>query len=260
MRSKPKKRLGQNFLVNTKICKKIIESCCISKSETVIEIGPGRGELTELLWRQSKHLIAVELDRNLSGMLATRFKANPAVTIVNADFLKLNLEQYLDNSKKTKIIGNIPYYITTPIIEKIFSHADSISCAYLTVQKEFAARLCAQPGSKEYGSFTCFVRYYSNPKLLFNIKAGSFYPKPKIDSSLVCLDILEKPPVVVRSPEEFFSLIGNCFAQRRKTLKNNLKTIFPPPKLEAVFDALGLDKNIRAERLTLENFAALANF
>ena len=259
MLPKPKKSLGQNFLVGANLNKKIVEACRIKNDETVIEIGPGKGALTGLIAEKAKYTYAVEIDKELSERLCMNFIGNTKVKIILADFLKIDLNRYMPCGVKTKIIGNIPYYITTPIIEKLLKHSERISSAYLTVQKEYARRICAEPGCKEYGSLSCFVRYYAKPKIEFYIKSGSFYPKPKVDSALISLQIHSKPPVELNDRERFFTLIRSAFAQKRKTLKNNLKSVLPQQTISSFLEKTGLGPKARAEELSLQNFADLAN-
>ncbi len=260
MRPKPKKRLGQNFLVDAKVSKKIVEDCQIKNDETILEIGPGKGALTGLIAERAKKIFAVELDYALYKSLLVAFTNNPKVEIMHADFLEVDLKLFFPNNQKIKIIGNIPYYITTPIIEKLLEHSTYISSIWLTVQKEYAQRICAKPGSKKYGSLTCFIQYYAKPKVEFNIKSGSFYPQPKVDSSFVSLEIYNHPPVEIKDRERFFSLIRSSFAQKRKTLKNNLKTVLPHDVIDRFLAKTDLSPSVRAEELSLQDFAILSNF
>ncbi|MCX5712651.1 MAG: 16S rRNA (adenine(1518)-N(6)/adenine(1519)-N(6))-dimethyltransferase RsmA, partial [Candidatus Omnitrophica bacterium] len=186
MLPKPKKSLGQNFLIDTRARKKIVDACAIKNSETVIEIGPGKGAITGLIAERAKQTFAIEIDARFYAALNASFLMNPKVKIIHADFLDIDLTQFFPEAEKVKIIGNIPYYITTPIIERLLEYSPRISSVWLTVQKEYAHRVCAEPGSKEYGSLTCFIRYHAKPKAVFNIKNTSFFPVPKVDSTLLC--------------------------------------------------------------------------
>ena len=259
MLPKPKKSLGQNFLVDPRISKRITGACHIREDETIVEIGPGSGALTGLIAEQAKKVIAIEIDNELFRRLSLNFANNPRVEVIRADFLGLNPERIFTCKQKVKVVGNIPYYITTPIIERLLEQSEHISSIWLTVQKEYARRICAKPCSKEYGSLTCFIRYYTKPKIEFDIKSGSFYPKPKVDSTFVSLEVFDKPPVEVNDKKRFFSLIRSSFAQKRKTLKNNLKDILPPEILARFLDKTGLSINARAEELSLQDFATLSN-
>ncbi|MFA6349978.1 MAG: 16S rRNA (adenine(1518)-N(6)/adenine(1519)-N(6))-dimethyltransferase RsmA [Candidatus Omnitrophota bacterium] len=260
MLPKPKKRLGQNFLVDKRIQSKIVNACRINSSEAVIEIGPGQAALTGLIADRANKVFAIEIDDTLYKKLSVAFADEPKVKIIHADFLDIDLNQFFSNNQKVRVIGNIPYYITTPIIERLIEHSTHISSIWLTVQKEYARRICAKPGSKEYGSLTCFIRYYALPKVEFDIKSGSFFPKPKVDSSLISLSIHDKPPVEVKDKEKFFRLIRCSFAQKRKTLRNNLKTVMPAKTIEGFIAKKSLSPNVRAEELSLQDFADLSNF
>jgi len=259
MRAKPKKSLGQNFLQDPNIRRKIIAACDLSERDTVVEIGPGQGALTELIAPKVKRLIAVEVDRALSATLSSRFQGAPGVTIVHADFLKYDLAKVPVPSHKLKVIGNIPYYITSPIIEHLFSFRDRISAIYLTVQKEFGQRIVAQPGSEHYGAFSCFVQYYSEPKIEFVIRRGCFYPQPNVDSCFLKLAVRPKPAVSVTDEGLFFRIIRASFQKRRKTLKNCLKSIIPDEALMPALSACGIDPGIRGEMLSISDFARIAD-
>jgi len=178
--------------------------------------------------------------------------------IIKGDVLQFNLNKHLGNRKdKIKVIGNIPYYISSPIIEHLLKYKEKISAIFITVQKEFARRLASPPGSKEYGSFSCFVQYYTVPKILLNINKGCFRPVPKVDSSLVRLSVRLNPAVRVEDEGLFFKLIRSAFSQRRKTLRNSLKGVIPEKQLEELLARHNLDINIRPEMLSLEDFSRL---
>lgn len=259
MRAKPKKSLGQNFLQDPNIRRKIVAACDFSERDTVVEIGPGQGALTELIAPKVKRLIAVEVDRALSAALSSRFLGDPRVTIINADFLKYDLSKVPVPSQKLKAVGNIPYYITSPIIEHLFSFRNRISAIYLTVQKEFGRRIVAQPGSEHYGAFSCFVQYYSEPKIEFVIRRGCFYPQPKVDSCFLKLAVRPRPAVSVTDEGLFFRIIRASFQKRRKTLKNCLKGIIPDEKFGVLLRECGIDPGIRGEMLSIRDFARIAD-
>ena len=191
-------------------------------------------------------------------MLTEKFSACRNISIINADFLKFDLRS-LPPGNKFKAIGNIPYYITSPIIEHLLLSRERISDIYLTVQKEFAQRMVAEPGSKVYGSFSCFVQYYAQPQILFSIKKNSFHPAPKVDSCFLRLKLREDPVVKVKNEETLFKIIRTGFQQRRKTLKNSLEELIPSDKLDKFFREFDLDPKIRPEDLSLQDFANLAN-
>jgi len=262
MRIIPKKSLGQNFLIDKNIQKKIISSLELSSNDTVIEIGPGRGELTTLIAPLVKKLCSVEIDRRLKTALEKNFQNTSNVEIINQDFLKFDLDGYLKKNlikQKIKVFGNIPYYITSPIIERLINFRSNVKAIFITVQKEFAERIIASPGSKAYGSFSCFVQYYCIPKILFIIKKTSFNPVPKVDSCFLELLIRDNYPVAVKSEEALFNIIRKCFNQRRKTLRNSLKETLPEKRLDEFFEITGLSKDIRPDDISLENFAILSN-
>jgi 16S rRNA (adenine1518-N6/adenine1519-N6)-dimethyltransferase len=260
MRSKPKKSLGQNFLFDKNVQNKIITSCGFDLSDTVLEIGSGRGELTSLIVQRCGSVYAVEIDRNLFSELEERFSGRENLKLINSDILKLDIGKLgLRDGLRLKVFGNIPYYISSPILEHLINHRDCINSIYLTVQKEFAQRIACGSGSKEYGSLSCFVQYYLKPRILFHIKKNSFFPAPKVDSSFVEFIVRQVPAVKVRDEGVFFNLIRKSFNKRRKTLRNSLKDIVPAEKLELFFSKFKLDRNIRPELLSLQDFANLAN-
>jgi len=261
MHAKPKKSLGQNFLTDQNILKKIVHTCGFCEKDIVLEIGAGRGGLTRLVAPHVKKIFAVEIDRNLYKSLRQEFNQHEGVVdIINQDILKFDLNRHLGGLRdKVIVAGNIPYYITTPIIEYLLDNRDRIRSAYLTVQKEFARRIVASAGGKEYGALTCFVQYYTEPKILFNIKRNSFFPSPKVDSCFLKLRVRSHPAVDVEDQAWFFRIVRSAFNQRRKTLKNSLQELIPQAKLKEFLGICGIDSNARPERLTLQDFANLAN-
>ncbi|MFA5156381.1 MAG: 16S rRNA (adenine(1518)-N(6)/adenine(1519)-N(6))-dimethyltransferase RsmA [Candidatus Omnitrophota bacterium] len=257
---RPKKRLGQNFLIDKNIRVKIAAACDLSASDTVLEIGAGKGEITGLLAAKAGLVYALEIDPSLCEILKAGLSELHNIEILKADVLKFDLNGFFKKlSGKVKVVGNIPYYITTPIIERLIEHRDKISSAFIMVQKEFALRAASVPGSKSFGSLSCFIQYYTSPKILFPISKSCFYPAPKIDSSFLQLEMRGEPAVKVNDEELFLKIIHSGFGQRRKTLRNSLKGIIPQQKLEAFFEKYGIDKNIRPERMSLPDFANLAN-
>jgi 16S rRNA (adenine1518-N6/adenine1519-N6)-dimethyltransferase len=255
-----KKKLGQNFLLDKNIQKKIVNCLKLKSSDIVFEIGSGRGELTRLCAKGADKIYALEIDSNLCQEMKKNLKDFSNIKVINRDILKFNLRNYFKKNKdKLKVIGNIPYYISSPILEHLIKFRDKIDTIFITVQREFAARLVAPSGSKDYGSFSCFVQYYLEPKILLNIKKTCFLPVPKIDSSLVRLKVRQKPPVNLKNESSFFKIIRTAFNQRRKTLRNSLSSIILPNKLNEFFHKYGIDVNIRPEDLTLADFANLAN-
>jgi len=260
MHIKPKKRLGQNFLTDKNIQRKLVASYNLETTDHVLEIGAGYGELTKLIADCAAFVYALEIDPELCKTLRDNTKGYSNIEIINQDILRFDLEKYFKKLKnKIKVVGNIPYYITTPIIEHLLKYRDKIETVFITVQKEFAKRIVANAGSKEYGSFSCFVQYYSIPKILFFIKKGSFSPIPKVDSCLLELKIRQVPAVNVKDEELFFKVIRASFNKRRKTLRNSLDGIVPLQKLSDFFRKYDIDINIRPEDLTLKDFAHLTN-
>jgi 16S rRNA (adenine1518-N6/adenine1519-N6)-dimethyltransferase len=258
MHTKPKKSLGQNFLIDRNIQSKIADSVDLNPDDTVLEIGPGEGAITGLLCQAANKVFAVEIDRNLCALLTNKFAKTENLSVVNADILKFDLRS-LPPGNKFKVIGNIPYYITSPIVEHLLLYRERIKDIYLTVQKEFAQRMAADPGSKAYGSFSCFVQYYTEPEILFLIKKNSFHPAPKVDSSFLRLKLREEPAVKVKNEAMLFKIIRTAFQQRRKTMKNGLEELIPNRQLEQFFRQYDIDPRIRAEDLSLQDFANLAN-
>jgi 16S rRNA (adenine1518-N6/adenine1519-N6)-dimethyltransferase len=263
MRIPPKKSLGQNFLIDQNIRNKIVASLELKKDDVVLEIGSGRGELTQAIAQQVSKVFGLEIDRRLDSFLESKFTGpDKKVKIMNQDILKLEVAKFLKENKiqgRIKVFGNIPYYISSPIIEHLLKFRDRIEAIFITVQKEFAARVAAVPGSKAYGSFSCFTQYYTCPRVIFNISRNCFKPAPKVDSSFLELKIREEPAVRVKDEKLFFKIIRGAFNQRRKTLRNSLEGIVSPEALNDLFDRSGVDKNIRPEDLSLENFAFLSN-
>lgn len=262
MRISPKKSLGQNFLIDQNIRNKIVNSLGLKQADVVFEIGAGRGELTSLIAEQVNKIYALEIDRRLHCLLTESLASYSNLQLINQDILKFDLAEYIKEEKiagKVKVFGNIPYYISSPIIEHLFKFRKLISAIYISVQKEFAQRVAASPGSKDYGSFSCFVQYYAEPKIIFNISKNCFCPAPKVDSSFLELAIRDKPKVFVKDETLFFKIIRAAFNQRRKILRNSLGEIVSGQILSEFFKKSGFDKGVRPERLSLDDFALLAN-
>lgn len=260
MQHKPKKRLGQNFLVDQNIQRKIVASCQLGPSDIVLEIGAGRGELTQAIAKEVKKVYAVEVDVFLCDILEENLEKHPNVEIIRKDMLKVNLKNILKKSaKKIKVVGNIPYYITSPIIDHLLKFKDKIEVIYLSVQKEFARRMVAQAGSKDFGSFSCFVQYYTCPKIIFSISKTCFWPAPKVDSSFLRLDINKNLSLGLRKEKLLFQVIRKAFNQRRKILKNSLKGLISSERLVDFFKKYKINPHIRPEDLTLQDFTNLIN-
>jgi 16S rRNA (adenine1518-N6/adenine1519-N6)-dimethyltransferase len=259
MRPAPKKRLGQNFLRDGHARQRIIAACDFSSDDIVIEIGPGQGALTSLIAPRVKKVYAVELDRSLAAGLQEKYPQPGNISIIPGDILRFDFTAIPEfGSVKLKVFGNIPYYITSPILERLVGLRSAIDVIFLTVQKEFARRICAVPGGKEYGSFSCYVQYYTRPEILFDIKKNSFYPVPRVDSSFIRLAVRKHPAVSVPDEQRLFTVIRHAFQQRRKTIRNSLRDIVSKDDLDVFFARSRLDPNTRPEKLTLQDFAVLA--
>lgn len=247
-------------MVDQNIRAKIIKSCGLSSFDIVLEIGSGRGEMTGLICEQADSVYALEIDSALCDILKSNLSGRGNLTVINQDVLKFDFKKYFQAvKKKIIVVGNIPYYITTAIIEMILDNKEKIDTAFLTVQKEFAQRIISKSGSKEYGSFSCFLRYYTEPQIMFHISKTCFRPVPKVDSSLLKLTIRQAPTVKTQDESMLFKIIRAGFNKRRKTLRNSLKDIVPPETLEQFFKKYSIDKNTRPERLSLEDFSHLAD-
>ena len=260
---KPKKSLGQNFLIDKNIQKKIIRACNLSKEDIVLEIGSGRGDLTVQLAQSAKKVYALEIDQCLFPLLEMGLIKHDNCQLIKADILKFDISKFLLENKikqKIKVIGNIPYYISSPIIEHLIKHRQVICAAFLTVQKEFGQRVKAVPGSKVYGSFSCFAQYYCACSMLFEVRRNCFRPAPNVDSGFLSLEFRQAPLVLVQDEENFFKLIRTAFNQRRKTLRNSLDGLVAQDRLKDFLQRAGIDKNVRPEDLSLEQFASLSNY
>ena len=271
MRIKPKKRLGQNFIHDKNILSKIVASLDLAPSDTILEIGGGSGELTCMIAPLVHKVSSLEIDPGLCALARKNLQAYRTLEVINRDILKFDIRQITDRLNSTagpggnegkrtriKVVGNIPYYISTPIIQHLLHFTDSIDVIFLTVQKEFAERMCATHGSKTYGSLSCFVQYYLDPKILFIISNSCFYPKPKVDSAFVRLGVKPELPFSESSGEKlFFAIVRTAFMQRRKVLRNSLDGLIPWEILRAFFEARTLSHRLRPENLSLEDFVFL---
>ena len=285
--TRPKKRLGQNFLVNPEALEIILEAGEITDTDTVIEIGAGLGCLTDVLARRAKRVIAVEVDELLYNALVARFGVacefpklatqkpiDSHVQLLNADVLKLELNSLLSSDTGTvlygrgdlvptiKVIANLPYSITTPILWKLLDHHKQIHSCVLMMQKEVAERIVAEPGGKDYGALTIGVAYWTDATLITTLSPENFYPAPKVDSALLKLTMRDNPKVTVENEEFFFKVVRTAFRMRRKMLKNSLvrSRLTSAKVLETAFEELGIAPERRAETLDITEFAALANF
>ena len=265
---KANKSLGQNFLINEEVVNKIVESSEINKDDLVIEIGPGLGTLTKFLLEKAKKVICIELDPKMITILHDRFKLYSNLEIKNEDILKVNLknlikkEKEVNRVKNVKIVANLPYYITTPIIMKLLEEELDLESITVMIQKEVADRLVATPGDKNTGAITYTVYYYSFGENIIEVQNNSFIPEPEVSSEVIKLTIRNKAPVAVKNKELMFKIIKNAFMQRRKTLLNSLNNsnIFSSKDEGAkILKEIGLEENVRAERLTLQDFANISD-
>jgi len=248
-----RRRLGQNFLFDPSILNRMIETARLSPEDTVVEIGPGHGRLTAMLAAHVKRVIAIELDATLYERLRETLLAYDNIEVVHADALHYPY----DTLDTFKVVANIPYYITTPLIFRLFEHRNRLSSITVTVQREVARRIVAGPGGRDYGVLSLMVQYYGQPKLEFIVPRGAFRPVPKVDSAVVHIELHENPPVVVRDERFFFRVIKTAFSQRRKMLLNALKPISGDIKERLVF--AGIDPTRRPETLSMEEFARLSD-
>ncbi|MCR5279142.1 MAG: 16S rRNA (adenine(1518)-N(6)/adenine(1519)-N(6))-dimethyltransferase RsmA [Lachnospiraceae bacterium] len=260
------KKFGQNFLVDSNVLENIVTSAGVTKDDCVLEIGPGIGTMTQYLCEHARFVIAVEIDKKLIPVLNETLSEYDNKVIINQDVLKLDLnaiaEEYNDG-KPIKVVANLPYYITTPIIMELFESHVPLESITAMVQLEVAERMQTGPGSKEYGALSLAVQYYSNPKIVLKVGAGSFIPRPNVDSAVIRMELYKENPVSVRNEAFMFSLIRASFNQRRKTLVNSLSNAgLQGVTKETVTDALsemGLSPTIRGEALSLAEFAKLSD-
>ena len=260
------KKFGQNFLIDGRVLEKIIAAAEITEEDMVLEIGPGIGTMTQYLAEQARQVVAVEIDKNLIPILEETLKDYKNITVINEDILKLNIgelaEKY-NQGKPIKVVANLPYYITTPIIMGLFESNVPIANITVMVQKEVAERMQAGPGTKDYGALSLAVQYYASPYIVANVPPNCFMPRPKVGSAVIRLTRYEKPPVEVLDSRLMFDLIRASFNQRRKTLQNSLNNAqnltFTKEQIANAILSLDLPASVRGEALTLEQFAGLAN-
>ena len=259
----PRKRFGQNFLVRSDLAQRIVEQSRIRDDDVVVEIGAGAGALTTYLAGRAARVVAIEKDDGLVELLGEELGAIPNVEIVHADFLEVELAGMAERHRvpALAVVGNIPYNITTPILERLFEQRRVVRSAVLLVQREYAERLAAAPGTPEYGSLTLFARYYAVLEPLMTLKSSAFWPRPDVDSMLVRVLMRERPPVEVGDEELLFRIIRGSFQMRRKQLFNTLEATLELPKerIERLARHARVDPRRRGETLGLDEFARLAN-
>lgn len=261
------KKFGQNFLIDTHILEKIIAAADVTKDDFVLEIGPGIGTMTQYLCEQAREVTAVEIDANLIPVLEDTLSAYDNVNVLNQDILKVDIRALAEEKNKgrpIKVVANLPYYITTPIIMALFESHVPLDSITIMVQKEVADRMQEQPGSKDYGALSLAVQYYARPEVVAVVPPTCFVPRPKVASSVIRLIRYKEPPVQVEDEAFLFAVIRASFNQRRKTLVNGLNNAsWIPISREEITEcvrALGYGESVRGEKLTLEEFARLSNF
>ena len=260
------KKFGQNFLIDEHVIHKILRAADITDEDVVLEIGPGFGTMTQYMAEQAREVIAVEIDKNLIPILQETLSSYHNVTIINDDILKVDLKklaQEKNGGKPFKVVANLPYYITTPIIMGIFESHVPISSLTVMVQKEVADRMQAGPGTKDYGALSLAVQYYAEPYIAANVPPNCFMPRPNVGSAVIRLTKWEKPPVTVEDEHLMFQIIRASFNQRRKTLQNGIhnaaKLAFTKEQVVAALNELSLPATVRGEALTLAQFAKLSD-
>lgn len=261
------KKFGQNFLIDTHVLDKIIKSAEITGDDFVLEIGPGIGTMTQYLAAAAREVVAVEIDKALIPILEDTLSAYDNVTVLNEDVLKVDIKKLAEErngGRPIKVVANLPYYITTPIIMGLFESHVPIDSITIMVQKEVADRMKVGPGTKDYGALSLAVQYYAEPYLVANVPPNCFMPRPNVGSAVIKLTRHRETPVQVADEALMFRLIRASFNQRRKTLANGLNNApdlhFSKEQIEAAIESLGVPKTIRGEALTLQQFALLSNF
>lgn len=251
---KHKKQFGQNFLNDNTVLQKIMESANIDDDETILEIGPGDGKLTKELLESAKKVISVEIDRDLENVLKNKFGSNEKFKLIMKDVLKLNFDEEI--GEKVKVVANIPYYITSPIINKLIENRANIDEIYIMVQKEVAERISAEPDSKEYSVLTLAVKYYGDAEILFTIPRECFTPAPNVDSAFMRIRLRKDNKYEkIIDEKEFFTYIKAAFANKRKNIVNNLMAVgFEKNELKDIFTGKGIDINKRAEDFHIDEF------
>ena len=261
------KRFGQNFLIDAHVLEKIVSAAGITKDDCILEIGPGIGTMTQYLAESAGQVIAVEIDTNLLPILADTLKDYSNVKVINQDILKVDINELVkeyNNGRPIKVVANLPYYITTPIIMGLFESNVPIDNITVMVQKEVADRMQVGPGSKDYGALSLAVQYYASPYIVANVPPNCFIPRPNVGSAVIRLTRYQEPPVQVKDPKLMFKLIRASFNQRRKTLQNGLNNSpeisFSKEEITKAIESLGVSPSVRGEALSLEQFAQLANY
>ncbi len=259
------KKFGQNFLIDEHVLNKIIAAAGVTKDDMVLEIGPGFGTMTQYLAETAREVVAVEIDKALIPVLNETLADYDNVTIINDDILKVDIDKLVherNGGRPVKVVANLPYYITTPIIMGLLENHVPVDNITVMVQKEVAERMQAGPGTKDYGALSLAVQYYAEPYIAANVPPNCFIPRPNVGSAVIRLNLFEKPPVEVKDEKFMFQIIRASFNQRRKTLQNSVVNGGVPVTKEQIIKALndmGLSESIRGEALSLEQFAKLSN-
>ena len=258
------KKYGQNFLIDPKVLDRIIRAADITEEDSVLEIGPGIGTMTQYLAERAGRVTAVEIDRNLIPILEETLADYPNVTVVNQDILKMDVKAFAEGEgRPVKVVANLPYYITTPIIMGLFENHVPLESITVMVQKEVACRMQAGPGTKDYGALSLAVQYYAKPEIVANVPPNCFMPRPDVGSAVIRMPRYEKPPVQAKDEGRMFALIRASFNQRRKTLANSLGNApelgLSKEKILQALEKMRLPAAVRGEALTLEQFACLSN-
>ena len=260
------KKFGQNFLIDTHVLERIIKEAEITKDDMVLEIGPGIGTMTQYLCENAGKVIAVEIDNNLIPILKDTLGAYDNIRVINEDILKVDINKLVleeNGGKPIKVVANLPYYITTPIIMGLFEKKVNVDSITVMVQKEVALRMQAGPGTKDYGALSLAVQYYSEPDIVANVPPNCFMPRPNVSSAVIRMKLHKQPKVIVENESLLFKIIRASFSQRRKTLVNSINNSselsISKEQVAAALNEMGLSENIRGEALTLEQFGELSD-
>lgn len=260
------KSLGQNFLIDGNIVEKIVDGAGITQADRVLEVGPGIGTLTKELATRAQRVVAIEIDKKLLPVLDETLGEFSNITIIQGDILKTDIGQLVDRIFKGypfKVVANLPYYITTPIVMRFLEEGLAFTTLTVMIQKEVARRMAAKPGDKEYGSLSVAVQYYTNPRIVCKVPASVFIPAPKVDSMVIALDRLDNPRAEVQDTDMFFKVVKGAFAKRRKTLLNNLTSgefdHWTREDVTKILEECGIDPIRRGETLSIDEFALIAN-
>lgn len=260
------KKFGQNFLIDGNVVEKIVRQANVTKEDMVLEVGPGIGTMTQYLCEAARKVVAIEIDKKLIPILSDTLSEYDNVTVINEDVLKVDIRGLVEQENEgrpVKVVANLPYYITTPIIMGLFESNVPIDSITIMVQKEVADRMQVGPGTKDYGALSLAVQYYAKPEIVLNVPASCFMPRPNVDSAVIRLTRYENPPVEAKNPKLMFDIIRAAFNQRRKTMVNALSNSgninVPKDRILEALESMGLSPTVRGEALTLEQFARFAD-